>query len=174
MAALVAVMIMVSIGTFSWRSIKELMIHPKSSSVVMIGTVIVTVATHDLAKGVLTGVILSAVFFTRKVGKMLTIQERVIDEGTTTYLVSGQVFFASAGQFASSFNYQNVPEVVIIDLKGAHFWDLTAVDALDRVVMKLRDHGAHVDVYGLNDASETLVDRLGKHRKPGATASLGH
>ncbi|EKT4070313.1 SulP family inorganic anion transporter [Stenotrophomonas maltophilia] len=174
MAALVAVMIMVSIGTFSWRSIKELTIHPKSSSVVMIGTVIVTVATHDLAKGVLTGVILSAVFFTRKVGKMLSVEERLIDEGTTTYLISGQVFFASAGQFASSFDYQNVPEVVIIDLKNAHFWDLTAVDALDRVVMKLRDHGAHVDVYGLNDASETLVDRLGKHRQPGATISLGH
>ncbi|HHA2533182.1 TPA: SulP family inorganic anion transporter [Stenotrophomonas maltophilia] len=174
MAALVAVMIMVSIGTFSWRSIKELMIHPKSSSVVMIGTVAVTVATHDLAKGVLTGVILSAVFFTRKVGKMLTVVERSIDEGTTTYFVSGQVFFASAGQFASSFNYLNVPEVVIIDLKNAHFWDLTAVDALDRVVMKLRDHGAHVDVYGLNDASETLVDRIGKHRRPGATTTLGH
>lgn len=174
MAALVAVMIMVSIGTFSWRSIKELMIHPKSSSVVMIGTVVVTVATHDLAKGVLTGVILSAVFFTRKVGKMLTVVERSIDEGTTTYFVSGQVFFASAGQFASSFNYLNVPEVVIIDLKNAHFWDLTAVDALDRVVMKLRDHGAHVDVYGLNDASETLVDRIGKHRRPGATTTLGH
>ena len=174
MAALVAVMIMVSIGTFSWRSLRELAIHPKSSSVVMIGTVIVTVATHDLAKGVLTGVVLSAVFFTRKVGKMLTIEMTQVDAESSVYVVKGQVFFASAGQFVSSFNYLDVPKDVIIDLKDAHFWDLTAVDALDRVVMKLREHGAIVEVYGLNDASETLVDRLGKHRTPGATLSSGH
>lgn len=84
------------------------------------------------------------------------------------------MFFASAGQFVSSFNYLDVPKDVIIDLKDAHFWDLTAVDALDRVVMKLREHGAIVEAYGLNDASETLVDRLGKHRTPGATLSSGH
>ncbi|KRG38024.1 sulfate transporter [Stenotrophomonas pictorum JCM 9942] len=174
MAALVAVMIMVSIGTFSWRSLRELAIHPKSSSVVMIGTVIVTVATHDLAKGVLTGVVLSAVFFTRKVGKMLTIEMTQVDAESSVYVVKGQVFFASAGQFVSGFNYLDVPKDVIIDLKDAHFWDLTAVDALDRVVMKLREHGAIVEVYGLNDASETLVDRLGKHRTPGATLSSGH
>ncbi len=84
------------------------------------------------------------------------------------------MFFASAGQFVSSFNYLDVPKEVIIDLKDAHFWDLTAVDALDRVVMKLREHGATVEVFGLNDASETLVDRLGKHRTPGATRSSGH
>ena len=148
MAALVAVMIMVSIGTFSWRSLRELAIHPRSSSVVMIGTVIVTVATHDLAKGVLTGVVLSAVFFTRKVGKMLTIEETQVDAESRVYVVKGQVFFASAGQFVSSFNYLEVPKDVIIDLKDAHFWDLTAVDALDRVVMKLREHGAIVEVYG--------------------------
>lgn len=174
MAALVAVMIMVSIGTFSWRSVRELAIHPKSSSVVMIGTVIVTVGTHDLAKGVLTGVVLSAVFFTRKVGKMLAIVETQLDADSRIYVVKGQVFFASAGQFVSSFNYLDVPNNVIIDLRGAHFWDLTAVDALDRVVMKLREHGAVVEVNGLNDASETLVDRLGKHRKPGASLSSGH
>jgi len=174
MAALVAVMIMVSIGTFSWRSLRELTIHPKSSSVVMIGTVVVTVATHDLAKGVLTGVVLSAVFFTRKVGEMLSIAEAEVDSDSRVYVVKGQVFFASAGQFVSSFNYLNVPRDVIIDLKDAHFWDLTAVDALDRVVMKLRQHGASVSVYGLNEASETLVDRLGKHRKPGGALSTGH
>ena len=174
MAALVAVMIMVSIGTFSWRSLRELAIHPRSSSVVMVGTVIVTVATHDLAKGVLTGVILSAVFFTRKVGKMLHISHTQVDADSRVYIVKGQVFFASAGQFVSSFDYLDVPRDVIIDLKDAHFWDLTAVDALDRVVMKLREHGADVQVYGLNDASETLVDRLGKHRAPGASLSSGH
>ncbi len=174
MAALVAVMIMVSIGTFSWRSLRELAIHPKSSSVVMIGTVIVTVATHDLAKGVLTGVILSAVFFTRKVGRMLRIDNTNSDNECRVYVVKGQVFFASAGQFVSSFHYQDVPKEVIIDLKDAHFWDLTAVDALDRVVMKLREHGATVEILGLNGASETLVERLGKHRTPGGALSSGH
>jgi len=174
MAALVAVMIMVSIGTFSWRSLRELAIHPRSSSVVMVGTVIVTVATHDLAKGVLTGVILSAMFFTRKVGKMLHISHTQVDADSRVYIVKGQVFFASAGQFVSSFDYLDVPRDVIIDLKDAHFWDLTAVDALDRVVMKLREHGADVQVYGLNDAIETLVDRLGKNRAPGASLSSGH
>ncbi|MDC6711212.1 STAS domain-containing protein, partial [Leclercia adecarboxylata] len=121
-----------------------------------------------------TGVVLSAVFFTRKVGKMLAIVETQLDADSRIYVVKGQVFFASAGQFVSSFNYLDVPNNVIIDLRGAHFWDLTAVDALDRVVMKLREHGAVVEVNGLNDASETLVDRLGKHRKPGASLSSGH
>lgn len=174
MAALVAVMIMVSIGTFSWRSLRDLAVHPKSSSAVMLGTVIVTVATHDLAKGVLTGVILSAVFFARKVGSMLSIEQTQGDADSRVYVVRGQVFFASAGQFVSSFDYLHVPREVIIDLKDAHFWDLTAVDALDRVVIKLRAHGATVQVRGLNEASETLVDRLGKHRAPGPTLSSGH
>lgn len=110
MAALVAVMIMVSIGTFCWRSLRQLAIHPKSSSVVMIGTVIVTVATHDLAKGVLTGVVLSAVFFTRQVSTMLAIVETQVDADSRAYVVKGQVFFASAGQFVSSFNYLDVPK----------------------------------------------------------------
>jgi len=174
MAALVAVMIMVSIGTFNWRSLRDLTIHPKSSSVVMVGTVIVTVATHDLAKGVLTGVILSAVFFTRKVGQMLMVGDEYVGTTSRSYVVKGQVLFASAGQFVNSFDYLNVPKNVIIDLQNAHFWDLTAVDALDRVVMKLREHGAEVVINGLNEASETLVDRLGKHRKPGATLPSGH
>jgi len=174
MAALVAVMIVVSIGTFNWRSLAELAIHPKSSSVVMIGTVVVTVATHDLAKGVLTGVVLSAVFFTRKVGRMLEVEVVHPRPDTRVHVVKGQVFFASASQFVSSFSYHDVPATVIIDLQAAHFWDLTAVDALDRVVLKLREHGASVDVRGLNDASETLVDRLGRHRVPGARLSSGH
>lgn len=84
-----------------------------------------------------------------------------------------QVFFASAGQFVSSHDSLDVPKTVTIDLKDARFWDLTAVDALERVVMKLREHGATVEVSGLNDASETLVDRLGKHRTPGAAAPSG-
>lgn len=169
MAALVAVMIMVSIGTFHWRSFAEFRLHPKSSSVVMLGTVIVTVATHDLAKGVLTGVLLSALFFARKVGRMLDIADADTADGTRVYTVSGQVFFASAGQFAAAFDLLHVPERVVIDLTHAHFWDLSAVGALERVTGKLRARGAQVAVIGLNAASQTLVERLGRgERRTGA------
>ena len=100
MAALVAVMIMVSIGTFSWSSIRDLRAHPKSSSVVMVATVVVTVATHDLAKGVLTGVLLSGFFFAHKVGQILRVRSEVDAEGRVrTYTITGQVFFASADRF---------------------------------------------------------------------------
>ncbi len=162
MAALVAVMIMVSIGTFHWRSFVELRTHPKSSSLVMLATVVVTVATHDLAKGVLTGVLLSALFFARKVGRMLDVDVTADAEGNQRYTVRGQVFFASAGQFAASFDFQHAATRVVIDLAQAHFWDLSAVAALEQVVEKLRRHGAQLDVVGLNAASQTLVERVGR------------
>lgn len=173
MAALVAVMVMVSIGTFSWASIANLRVHPKSSSVVMIGTVVVTVASHDLAKGVLTGVLLSAVFFTRKVGRMLQV-EIIERDGTRFYLVSGQVFFASAAQFFSGFDFAHAPGRVVIDVSAAHFWDISAVAALDRVVLKLRAHGSSVEVRGLNAASATIVDAHGTHQEGRIAASGGH
>lgn len=173
MAALVAVMVMVSIGTFSWASIANLRVHPKSSSVVMIGTVVVTVASHDLAKGVLTGVLLSAVFFTRKVGRMLQV-EIIERDGTRFYLVSGQVFFASAAQFFSGFDFAHAPGRVVIDVTAAHFWDISAVAALDRVVLKLRAHGSSVEVRGLNAASATIVDAHGTHQEGRIAAAGGH
>ena len=135
MAALVAVMIMVSIGTFSWSSIRDLRTHPGTSSIVMLGTVVVTVATHDLAKGVLTGVLLSALFFARKVGRVLHIDSSAGADGQSrTYVVTGQVFFASATDFAARFDFREVLEHVTIDVSGAHFWDLSAVGALDKVL----------------------------------------
>ncbi|MBO9768779.1 MULTISPECIES: SulP family inorganic anion transporter [Xanthomonas] len=162
MAALVAVMIMVSIGTFNWGSLRDLRRHPASSSVVMLGTVVVTVWTHDLARGVLVGVLLSALFFARKVGRMLQVQASDGDDGVRVYAVRGQVFFASAGQFVASFDFLGTPPKVLIDLSHAHFWDISAVAALDRVVLKLRAHGAEVEVAGLNQASDTLIETLGK------------
>ncbi|PKH72030.1 sodium-independent anion transporter [Stenotrophomonas sp. Betaine-02u-21] len=167
MAALVAVMIMVSIGTFSWRSLSDLRTHPRSSSMVMLLTVVVTVATHDLAKGVLSGVLLSALFFACKVGGMLDVQ-RDDHEGAQRYVVRGQVFFASAGQFGAAFDYQDVAPRVEIDLQHAHLWDLTAVGALERAVEKLRAHGAVVEVVGLNAASETLIERVGRKGPAGS------
>lgn len=176
MAALVAVMIMVSIGTFNWGSIRNLREHPKSSSLVMIATVVVTVATHDLAKGVLTGVLLSGFFFAQKIGRIMRVTSRTEDEGRTrTYNVIGQVFFASADQFTNAFDYKEVLDGVRIDVGRAHFWDITAVSALDKVVLKFRREGTAVEVIGLNEASSTMVDKFAIHDKDGAEDMLmGH
>jgi sulfate permease, SulP family len=169
MAALVAVMIMVSIGTFNWASFRNLREHPASSSVVMIATVAVTVATHDLAKGVLTGVLLSGFFFAHKVGQILRIGSLAEDEGRLrTYRVMGQVFFATADRFTNAFDFKEVIERVRIDVSRAHFWDITAVSALDKVVLKFRREGTEVEVIGLNEASATLVDKFAVHDKDDA------
>jgi SulP family sulfate permease len=176
MAALVAVMIMVAIGTFNWASLRDLRTHPKSSSVVMLATVIVTVATHDLAMGVLTGVLLSGFFFAHKVGRILYVRSLVEDDGRTrTYRVFGQVFFASADRFIGAFDYREVIEHVRIDVSRAHFWDITAISALDKAILKFRREGTTVEVLGLNEASATMVDRFAVHDKEGADdILLGH
>jgi SulP family sulfate permease len=169
MAALVAVMIMVSLGTFSWQSLKDLRTHPKSSSAVMLATVAVTVATHDLAQGVLTGVLLSGFFFAHKVGQILVVRSQAAPDGRQrAYTVLGQVFFASADRFVNAFDYKEVIEGVQIDVSRAHFWDITAVSALDKVVLKFRREGTEVEVLGLNEASATLVDKFALHDKDSA------
>ena len=169
MAALVAVMIMVSIGTFNWNSIRNLKDHPKSSSVVMLATVATTVATHDLAKGVLVGVLLSGFFFAHKVGLIMRVRSLADPDGySRTYTVIGQVFFASADQFIASFDFKEVIEKVRIDVSRAHFWDITAISALDKVILKFRREATEVEVIGLNEASATMVDRFATHDKDDA------
>jgi len=169
MAALVAVMIMVSIGTFDWNSIRKLRENPPSSSIVMLATVAVTVATHDLAQGVLVGVLASGFFFAHKVGRILHIRSAAEDEGRQRrYTVSGQVFFASADAFVAGFDFKEVIDKVVIDVSRAHFWDITAVSALDKAVVKFRREGTEVEVVGLNEASATMVDKFGVHDKDGA------
>jgi sulfate permease, SulP family len=175
MAALVAVMIMVSIGTFNWGSVRQLRQHPPSSSVVMLATVAVTVATHDLAQGVFVGVLLSGLFFAHKVGRVLRVDRSLSDDGRTrTYRVVGQVFFASSETFHAAFDYREVIDTVRIDVGRAHFWDITAVSALDKVVLKFKREGTEVEVVGLDAASATLVDRFAVHDKPGAVEQLMH
>lgn len=176
MAGLVAVMIMVSIGTFSWHSITNLRQHPTSSSVVMLATVVVTVLTHDLAMGVLTGVLLSGFFFAHKVGRIFRVTSLASDEGRVrTYSVYGQVFFASAERFTNAFDYKEVIEKVKIDVSRSHFWDITAISALDKVVLKFRREGTDVEMIGLNDASATMVDKFAVHDKDGADdIMMGH
>jgi SulP family sulfate permease len=176
MAALVAVMIMVSIGTFSWQSIRDLKSHPMSTNIVMLGTVAVVVATHNLAIGVLVGVLLSALFFANKIGQVLHIGSDMNADGRTReYCVVGQVFFASSEQFQAGFDLKETVERVVIDVSRAHFWDITAIGALDTVVVKFRREGTEVEVRGLNEASATLVDRFAVHDKPDAVEKLmGH
>ena len=166
MAALVAVMIMVSIGTFSWRSILDVSRNPWPSTVVMLATVVTVVATHDLAKGVIVGVLLSGIFFAGKVAKLFSVS-RHADEasGTVTYRVTGQIFFASAESFIHAFDFADVADKVVIDVTTAHLWDITAVGALDKIVLKYRKAGVEVDVLGFNEASADMVDRFALHDK---------
>ncbi|KAA1152853.1 SulP family inorganic anion transporter [Pseudoalteromonas fuliginea] len=177
MAALVAVMIMVSIGTFSWTSVKDLKKNPLSSNVVMVSTVIVVVATHNLAIGVLVGVLLATLFFANKIGRFMVVKTKH-DEGNDkiTYEVVGQVFFASAEQFIASFDFKNAVSNVVIDLTHAHFWDITGVSSLDKVVIKFRREGATVNIVGMNSATETVVDKFGVHNNPEEVEKLlgGH
>ena len=161
-AALVAIMIMVSVSTFSWTSFSDLVHHPKVSSLVMLATVLVTIATSDLAAGVVVGVLLSGVFFAFKVMRLMEVTSAYDDVGDTrTYTVVGQVFFASADMFADSFDLRDTAANVRIDLTSAHFWDVTSAGALEAVVTKMRRHGTRVEVIGLNQASATLVDKRG-------------
>ncbi|OHC99293.1 MAG: sodium-independent anion transporter [Sphingomonadales bacterium RIFCSPLOWO2_12_FULL_63_15] len=174
MPALVAVMIMVSIGTFSWRSIKDLRTNPWQSSVVMIATVVIVVWTHDLAQGVLAGVILSGLFFASKVKRLFTVTSEISADGNArTYRVAGQVFFASSDSFTSAFDYKEVLDRVVIDVSDAHFWDISAIGTLDKAILKFRREGTAVEVIGLNDASAAMVERYALHDKPGADAQLG-
>jgi SulP family sulfate permease len=166
-------MIMVSIGTFNWGSFKNLREHPKSSSVVMLATVAVTVVTHDLAQGVLTGVLLSGFFFAHKIGQILLVHSDHTPE-VHNYQVVGQVFFASAERFVNAFDFDERVSKVVIDVSRAHFWDITAVSALDKVVFKFRREGVEVEVRGLNQASATLVDKFAVHDKDGKDLIIGH
>jgi SulP family sulfate permease len=169
MAALVAVMIMVSIGTFSWRSILELRTNPKASSFVMLATVATVLATQDLSKGVIVGVILSGVFFAGKVAKLFQVTSIMSDDGTEkVYLVEGQIFFASTEAFLSAFDFYEPVKKVTLDLTRAHLWDITSVGAVDKVVMKYRRAGVEVTAVGLNEASASMVDRFAVHHKAGA------
>jgi SulP family sulfate permease len=176
MAALVAVMIMVAIGTFSWESIRNLRKNPKSSSIVMTATVAVVVVTHNLALGVLVGVLLSALFFAHKIGKILHVGSTLAEDGLCRhYRVVGQVFFTSAERFIAAFDLKEAVGKVRIDVSRAHFWDITAVGALDKIILKFRREGTEVEIIGLNKASETMVDRFAVHDKPDAVAALmGH
>ena len=159
-AALVAIMVMVSASTLDWGSARALLRHPKLSGTVMLATVAVTLATHNLAAGVAVGVLLSGVFFAFKVSRLLSVT--VSGDQTLTYDVSGQVFFASADWLIDAFDVREVAaRTVVLDVSAAHFWDITAIKALDTVCQRLKKHGSAVEVRGLNAQSRALAERVG-------------
>lgn len=176
MAALVAVMFMVSISTFNWASLTNFRKMPKSETTVMVVTVVTTVITHNLALGVIVGIALSAIAFSRKIGKLIDIRSQLSDDGSTrTYYVFGQLFFVSANNLIEAFDIHEHIDSVIIDLTHSHLWDQSAVIAIDKVVLKFRAHGSEVKLVGMNAASATLVERLAIHDKPDALElAAGH
>ena len=174
-AALTAVMIMVSINTFSWRSIARLRTNPVPSSVVMLATVITVIATGDLSKGVLVGVLLSGVFFAGKVSRVSRVTSALSADGKArTYLIEGQIFFASADTFFEAIDLLEPVERIVVDVSAAHFWDISAVGALDRIILKGRRHGRDMEVVGLNAASETMVERFATHRQDEPAVITAH
>ena len=175
MPALVAVMIMVSIGTFSWNSIANLRRHPPSSSAVMLATVVVVVWTHDLAMGVLVGVLLSGIFFTAKIRTMFNVV-RTRREHSAVYKVTGQIFFASVDRFKEALgpesSYEDAAHHVVIDVSSAHFWDISAIEALEKAVDRMRRNGRHTRIVGLNAASADLFDRFALEDRTGLETGL--
>ena len=166
MPALVAVMIFVSISTFRWKSFTEITHHPWPSNFVMLATVVMVVATHDLSIGVLTGVLLSGIFFAWKVRQLVTIQD-FVEVTTHRYVFGGQIFFGSVDMLyeAMEFNEEGI-DTVIIDVHDAHFWDISATGMLDKIVERLQNEGKTVELIGLNEASATLVEKYSDNDRP--------
>ena len=173
MAALVGVMIMVSIGTFDWSSIKGMAKTPVTDSIVMVVTTVTTVFTHDLSNGVFAGIILSAIFFVAKISKVKVTSTFDVAMNRRTYFVTGQVFFASVTDLIEAFDLKEKAKEVVVDLTHAHVWDDSAVAAIDKIVIKLRENGTVVRLHGLNDPSSHLIDKLAVHKQEGAKLS-GH
>jgi len=173
MAALVAVMIMVAVGTFDWHSIQlgTLRRMPKSETTVMLSTVVVTVLTHNLAIGVGVGVLVAMTLFARRVAHLTETRREVVenDDGTSTavYRVTGELFFASSNDLYTQFDYAHDPERVVIDLSDSHIWDASTVASLDAITTKYERKGKRVEIIGLNLASaerhERLTGRLSSH-----------
>ena len=159
MAALVAIMVMVALTTFNWDSVKNFSKHPKQSNIVMLSVVAIVLATHNLALGVLVGVMLSALFLVNKLESEVKVQSE-LEENKRIYVVKGQIFFSSSEKFYQFFDFNESIQSVEIDLTHAHIWDITSVNMLANIVAKFESKNIHVEVIGLNQASSTLIDRV--------------
>lgn len=169
MAALAGVMIMVSIGTFDWGSVRNIHRVPRSDAAVMIVTVLTVVITHNLAYGVLAGVVLSMIFFAVKISKVNVLTLYANEGKKRIYYVQGQLFFASVTDFLNSIDFKDHVEEVVIDLNDSHLWDDSAIGALDSIESKFEQNGIKVKFIGLNGESSRLLARLG-----GVSKGSGH
>ncbi|MCU4629950.1 SulP family inorganic anion transporter [Acinetobacter variabilis] len=160
MAALVAIMIMVSFTTFQWGAIKQFGKHPLEFNTVMIAVIIVVLATHNLALGVFVGVLLSALFFINKLERTVHVSTYLHKPNSRSYIISGQIFFSSTEKFYQFFDFKERLDHVELDLTHAHVWDVTSVNMLNNVIQKFKAQGIDVTVIGLNEASSTLIDRF--------------
>ncbi|ENU99561.1 SulP family inorganic anion transporter [Acinetobacter variabilis] len=160
MAALVAIMIMVSFTTFQWGAIKQFGKHPLEFNTVMIAVIIVVLATHNLALGVFVGVLLSALFFINKLERTVHVSTYLHTPNSRSYIISGQIFFSSTEKFYQFFDFKERLDHVELDLTHAHVWDVTSVNMLNNVIQKFKAQGIDVTVIGLNEASSTLIDRF--------------
>ncbi len=165
MAALVAVMVVVAVGTFDWHSVRPATLRrmPKSETTVMVATVVVVVATENLAIGVVVGVLVAALLFARRVAHLVEVTSALSPEGARVYSVSGALFFASSDDLVTQFDYAGDPQQVVIDLTAAHVWDASTVAALDAVETRYAARGKQVRITGLNEASSAMHQRLAGH-----------
>ncbi|MEA5468937.1 SulP family inorganic anion transporter [Spirulina sp. 06S082] len=175
MAVLVAVMIMVSIGTFNWSSLTQIRKIPRSETAAMVTTVLVTILSHNLAIGVVVGIALSTVFFSRKVAKVVFVDRTLSEDGLhRTYSIGGQIFFVAIDDLLEQFDFHEEMEKVTLDFTHAHIWDQAAVGAIDQIMLKFRRTGADVELMGLNEASAALVDKLAIHNDPKALEKMAN
>src|SRR5699024_1416444 len=158
MPVLVGIMIMVSIGTFDWGSFKYLRKAPRTDAAVMLVTVIIVVATSDLSKGVIAGVLLSAIFFVAKISKIKV--TKTLEDSRTVFEIEGQLFFASVEDFLAAFDFTVSNQTIVVDFSSAHIWDDSAVGAVDTLIMKYRDNNNTVEIIGLNKSSEKMINKL--------------
>jgi len=164
MATLVAIMIMVSIGTFRWASFKDFKRIPRSENIVMLTTMIIIIITRNFALGVALGIVMSTVFFTRKIAQLVFVDKGLKDHGNhRIYSVSGQIFFVSKEEFLEAFDFEEIVDRITIDLTNAHLWDQGAIATVDQIMLKFRRNGSEVELIGLNEASQTLFERLAIH-----------
>ena len=160
MPALVGVMIMVSIGTFDWYSLRSLTRVPLSDSAVMVVTVVAVVATHNLSIGVFIGILLSAIFFVAKISKVKVEKSPGTTKDHIRYAITGQLFFASVTDLTNSFSYEGNLKQVTLDFTNTHIWDDSAVAAIDKIMLKFMEKGTTVTLEGLNNDSQALMSRL--------------
>jgi len=159
MAALVGVMFMVAVGTFDWQSVKDIHKYPISDSVVMIATVVVVLLTHNLALGVMVGIVISTVVLGWKMARLTIVREEESDR--IVYYINGPLFFATTTAFVNAFHYEGEQMTIVIDFSNSYVWDQSAMLAVAKVVGKYENNNKKVVLQGMNSATQKAMGRIG-------------